>query len=163
MALFRSWKSCLAFALLIIALDALSKAWVSGLVQNGPSGLPYVVFSDFYGIQMQITHAINMGAAWGVLADFPNALVFVRVLLIASLIVYFLGVNRRIQWNAPLTLIISGAIGNVIDYFRYGYVIDMIQFRFWGYEYPVFNIADSAIFVGSIWILLSATMEKSTT
>ncbi len=104
-----------------------------------------------------------MGAAWGVLADFPNALVVVRLLLIGALVVYFAGVNKRQEWNIPLTLIISGAIGNVIDYFHYGYVIDMFQFCFWGFEYPVFNVADSCIFIGSIWILLSATMEKSPT
>ncbi len=102
-----------------------------------------------------------MGAAWGVLADFPNALVVVRILLIAALIIYFLGVNQRAAWNTPLCLIISGAIGNVIDYFHYGYVVDMIQFSFWGYEYPIFNIADSAIFIGSFWVLISATMEES--
>ncbi len=110
---------------------------------------------------MQITHAINTGAAWGVLADFPNALVLVRILLISALIIYFLGVNHRPSWNVPLCLIISGAIGNVIDYFYYGYVVDMLQFQFWGYDYPIFNIADSAIFIGSFWILLSASFEKS--
>lgn len=163
MELFRSWKSCLFLSLVLIAVDAFTKAYVNSVSLHAASPLPYVVFSDFYGIKMQITHAINMGAAWGVLADFPNALVFVRILLIAALIIYFLGVNHRVQWNAPLCLIISGAIGNVIDFFHYGYVVDMIQFTFWGYEYPIFNIADSAIFIGSFWILLSATMEKSTT
>lgn len=163
MTLFRSWRSSVLLLLAIVTLDALSKAWVTSLVEKVPSSLPFVVFSDFLGINFQITHAINMGAAWGVLADFPNALVFIRILLISALVVYFLGVNHRRQWNVPLCLIISGAIGNVIDYFHYGYVIDMIQFTFWGYEYPIFNIADSAIFIGSLWLLFSATMEKSTT
>lgn len=146
--------------LAIIALDFATKVLISKLAGQQPSILPYMVFSDFYGIQMQITHAINMGAAWGVLADFPRSLVFVRLLLIAALIGYFLVINRRREWNLPLCLIISGAVGNVIDYFYYGYVIDMIQFRFWGYEYPIFNIADSAIFIGSFWILFSAACEK---
>ncbi len=163
MQLFRSRTFCLILALVIIITDALTKAWISTVAQSVPSPLPYMVFEDFFGIKMQITHAINMGAAWGVLADFPNALVFVRILLIAALLVYFLGVNRRDVWNMPLMLIIAGALGNVIDYFHYGYVIDMIQFSFWGYEYPVFNIADSSIFIGSLWILFSATMEKSPT
>lgn len=161
MALFGTWRSCLFLFVTIVGLDALSKAWINSLVATVPSPLPYVVFSDFLGIQMQITHAINMGAAWGVLADFPNALVLVRILLIAALILYFLGVNNRQKWNIPLCLIISGAVGNVIDFFHYGFVIDMIQFCFWGYDYPIFNIADSAIFVGSFWILLSATTEKT--
>jgi len=159
---FWSFGSCLILAHVIIAVDFISKAWINSLVAETPSPLPYVVFADFFGINMQITHAINTGAAWGVLADYPNALVMVRILLIGALIIYFLGVNHRASWNVPLCLIISGAIGNVIDYFYYGYVVDMIQFRFWGYEYPIFNIADSAIFIGSIWILLSASFEKKT-
>jgi signal peptidase II len=163
MTLFRSWRSCLFLIISIITLDAFSKAWVNNAIDKIPTPLPHVVFSDFFGINMQITHAINMGAAWGVLADFPNALVFVRILLIAALIIYFVGVNTRACWNVPLCLIISGALGNVIDFFHYGYVIDMIQFTFWGYEYPIFNIADSAIFLGSFWILLSATFEPAHT
>jgi signal peptidase II len=161
-ALFRSWQSLLVLSLIIIGVDFISKAWVTTLVQRTPAPLPYLVFSDFFGVKMQITHAINTGAAWGVLADFPQALVLIRVMLIAALIIYLLGVNHREQWNVPLALIISGAIGNVIDYFYYGYVVDMFQFRFWGYEYPIFNIADSAIFIGSFWILFAASTEKTT-
>lgn len=142
----------------------MSKEWVSQIaaMPEIPSPFPYLIFDNFFGIRLQITHAVNSGAAWGVLDDFPRLLVLVRLLLISALIVYLFGVNHRPQWNVPLTCIIAGALGNVIDYFHYGFVIDMIQFRFWGYEYPVFNLADSAIFIGSFWILCSAMSEKST-
>lgn len=155
-------RCCILLGFAIIFVDFFTKEWVcrEDAAHTASSSLPYVVFSDFLGIRLQITHAINTGAAWGVLADFPGSLVLIRILLISGLIVYMTTLNTRQNWKLPLTLIISGALGNVIDYFRYGYVVDMIQFRFWGYEYPVFNVADSAIFIGSFWILFSVMDEK---
>lgn len=121
---------------------------------------PFVILQNFFGIDLQITRTANYGAAWGIFSDFPQALVWLRFALIAGLICYLLFFNDRPSWRLPLVLIISGAIGNVIDYFIYGYVVDMIHFCFWGYDYPVFNIADSSIFIGSVWIILSAFLEK---
>lgn len=163
MSLGTKFKPLFILCLSIILLDVATKEWVSGVSEtaSGPSLLPYVIIANFCGIHLQITHAVNTGAAWGVLAEYPHLLVLVRLLLISALIIYLVNMNRRPQWNIPLCLIIGGALGNVVDYFRFGYVIDMIQFRFWGYDYPVFNIADSAIFIGSFWILCSAMMEKS--
>ena len=159
----RSIRTCFLLSLGILVSDFISKAWVSSLMDKLPPRLPINIFSDFFGIRFSITYEINTGAAWGFLSDFPNALVIVRLLLIVALIFYLFFVNHRSSWNIPLALIITGAIGNVIDYFYYGYVVDMIQFRFWGYDYPVFNIADSAIFIGAVWILCSSFMEKSET
>ena len=50
-----------------------------------------------------------------------------------------------------MTLILAGAISNVIDTFVYGHVVDMIHFTFWGYDYAVFNLADSAVCLGVFW------------
>lgn len=165
MTLFAGWKSCLKLFFAILVFDIITKYWINAKVATPElvASLPYILISDFFGIQLQITHAINTGAAWGVLGEFPRLLVLVRLMLITALIIYLFGVNQRKQWNLPLTCIISGAMGNIIDYFHYGYVVDMIQFRFWGYDYPVFNLADSAIFIGSFWILFSSMNEKATT
>lgn len=157
-----SFAKCLVIAVLIFAADVATKAWVSS-VSSQETGrlLPYVLFSNFLGVDLQITHAVNSGAAWGLFSDFPEVLVFFRLALITGLIIFFLVYHLRSSWNIPLSCIISGAIGNVYDYFHYGYVVDMIQFRFWGFNYPVFNIADSAIFIGSLWLLFLAYTEKS--
>ena len=111
---------------------------------------------------MQIAYAENTGAAWGIFSDFPFLLVLFRFLLIAGMCVYLVKYNTKKEWQIPLVCIISGAIGNVIDYFLYGFVIDMIQCIFWGYNYPVFNISDAAIFIGSFWILCLVLFEKKT-
>jgi signal peptidase II len=88
-------------------------------------------------------------------------LLYLRVALILALIIYTLFINKRKQWQIPLCMIIAGAIGNVIDYFLYGHVIDMIHVVLWGYDYPVFNVADSAIFLGIAALLLTPTKATS--
>jgi signal peptidase II len=50
-------------------------------------------------------------------------------------------------------LIIAGGIGNILDYFIYGHVVDMFHFILWGYSFPVFNVADASIFMGIVSLL----------
>lgn len=130
--------------LCVLLLDFFSKRWIIAHLAFGGG---FHVFS-FGGITLDIVYATNRGAAWGVFAKYPYILLAVRLFIIALLLtMVFLG---RISKNArlPFALIIGGAIGNIIDFFVYGHVIDFIAFTFWGYVYPVFNVADSAIFCG---------------
>lgn len=120
------------------------------------------VFKDFFGIEFSIVHAINYGAAWGMFAQWQTYLMVMRFILISALIIYFLFYNKRPTWNIPLALIIAGALGNIVDYFLYGHVIDMFHFVLWGYDYPVFNLADSAIFLGIASLFVISWSEKKT-
>lgn len=153
-------------AVVVFFGDALLKQWVH---QNLPimgqanAGYPYGgigVFQNFFGIDFSIVHTINRGAAWGMLAKWQDYLLYVRIGVILALIIFMIGFNKRISWTIPLALIVAGAAGNVLDYFIYGHVVDMFQFVFWGYEYPVFNIADSAIFVGVISLLILSWRDQ---
>jgi len=121
------------------------------------------VFKDFMGIEFSISHQINHGAAWGMLADYQIPLLYLRIGLIISLVVYAIFINKNSTWNIPLTLIIAGATGNVIDYFIYGHVVDMFHFVFWGYDFPVFNIADSSIFIGIFLLIIFSFFQKQPT
>jgi signal peptidase II len=159
-----SFLSSLWFALLVglmvLGIDAFSKFWVhSNLPQShlNPYAYPYGgigIFKDFLGIEFSLTHATNRGAAWGTFADYHTLLLYVRLILVAGLIVYTFFFNTHPRWRLPLMLIIAGALGNILDFFIYDHVVDMFQFIFWGYHYPVFNIADSAIFIGIAWLFL---------
>jgi len=120
------------------------------------------VFQNLFGLEFSIVHAINRGAAWGMFANWQTYLMIVRFLLIGVLVVYFLFYNKKRSWNIPLALIIAGALGNIIDYFLYGHVIDMFHFILWGYDYPVFNLADSAIFLGIASLFVITWLEKKT-
>lgn len=119
------------------------------------------VFENFLGIQFSINHITNRGAAWGLFANFHDLLFWSRVVLIGGLIVYWAFYNTRREWQLPLVLIIAGALGNIIDVFLYGHVIDMFHFVFWGFDYPVFNVADASICIGIGWMLLTSLFEPS--
>lgn len=121
-------------------------------------GLP--IFKNVLGIDFSINYVTNKGAAWGVLGNYQLPLILLRMGLIAALLVYLFFFNRHLSWQLPLVLIISGAIGNVMDFFIYGHVIDMLHFVLWGYDFPVFNVADSAISIGIGYLFLLSWMES---
>jgi signal peptidase II len=156
----KSVRWTLFIACAIFLIDFFSKALIQDFAKESPQSLPVVLVENFFGIQLQIAYAINSGAAWGIFSDYPELLVIFRIVLICVLTGYLFFYNTRTSWQIPLSCIIAGALGNIADYFQHGYVIDMIQMIFWGYEYPVFNIADSAIFIGAMWLLTLAFFEK---
>lgn len=156
------WTSCF-----ILLADALSKYWVHTFLPIMSSQFPVypyggiAVFKDFFGIEFSITHLINFGAAWGVFGGYQDILLILRIALILALIVYLLFFNRHKEVLFPFCLVLAGATGNVIDYFIYGHVVDMFHFVLWGYHFPVFNVADSAVCIGISWlILLSAWNDQ---
>lgn len=106
------------------------------------------VFKDFFGIEFSLNYMANKGAAWGVLGDYQIPLLIMRICLIFGLLLYFFRNKTPSALQIPLALILAGAIGNVLDFFIYGHVIDMFHFVLWGYDFPVFNVADSAISIG---------------
>lgn len=119
------------------------------------------IFKNFLGIEFSLSHQINYGAAWGLFSEYQLPLLYLRVGLLIFLLVYAVFFNKNSSWNIPFALIIAGATGNVIDFFLYGHVVDMLHFVLWGYDFPVFNIADSAIFIGITSLLVMSSLEKS--
>ncbi|HEV8051441.1 MAG TPA: signal peptidase II, partial [Parachlamydiaceae bacterium] len=97
---------------------------------------------------------------WGVLAEYQVPLLYLRIVLITILVIYAFFFNKHANRSIPLALIIAGAAGNVVDYFIYGHVVDMLHFVLWGYDFPVFNIADSAIFIGVTSLLVMSCLEN---
>jgi signal peptidase II len=86
-------------------------------------------------------------------------LLYVRMALIAWLLIYAVFFNQHRSWQIPITLIVAGAVGNVVDYFLYGHVVDMLHFVLWGYDFPVFNLADSAIFIGVTSLIVLSSLS----
>lgn len=112
------------------------------------------IFKDFFGIDFSLSHVANKGAAWGAFSEYQNYLLMLRIGLIIAMIVYLFFFNKNKNRILPLTLVISGAIGNVVDFFLYGHVIDMFHFVLWGYDFAVFNCADACITIGIGWLFL---------
>ena len=149
------------FALLfLLAVDIASKvAAISSIPPMTSGKFPFggiAIFSDFLGTSFSLNFVVNTGAAFGMFPNHPNLLFALRVLIILALIAYL--AKRKI---VPLYLIVTGAIGNCIDYVLYGHVIDFLHFTFWGHSFPVFNFADSYITIGVALLFLSQSFKKT--
>ncbi|MEM9530129.1 MAG: signal peptidase II [Pseudomonadota bacterium] len=111
----------------------------------------------FPGLNWTLLH--NYGAAFSFL-NFPGGsqrwLFTGLALVISVVLLVWLSRTARSDWRtaAPLALIVGGAIGNVIDRLRLGYVIDFVDVYYRSWHWPAFNIADSAITVAAVLLLL---------
>ena len=141
----------LLISALIIGLDWQTKQWATGALELYR---PQEILS-----WLNITLAHNYGAAFSFLSDAGGwqRWMFVVLASVVSLVllVWLLRLPRA-EWLTGLSLglIIGGAIGNLIDRIQLGYVVDFIDVHFKGWHYPAFNVADSAITVGVVLLLV---------
>lgn len=154
------------FAFLILIADFLLKAYVHACVppiHAAVTEFPFggiSVFQGWHGIDFALVHVWNKGAAWGWFSSFHRELLYLRFLMIGGLLSYIVFVRTTFFRKFCALAILTGAIGNVIDIFLYSHVVDMFFFSFWGHTYPVFNIADCAIFCGIALMLVEALVGK---
>jgi signal peptidase II len=149
----------LPLALGVIVLDQATKAW---MVQH------FRIYESVHlAPVLDITLMFNTGAAFSFLSGASGWQKWVFVALALVVGAAILGWLRRLRARTQallccsLTLILGGALGNVIDRLRIGHVVDFISAH-WGREYyfPAFNVADSAITIGAILLLLDAWIES---
>lgn len=155
----------LALGMALLFLDFFTKAYVFHffpLASQEPF-FPFggvAIFKDFIGVDCAICLALNRGAAWGYFANFQIILLILRIAVVMGMLIYLLFINKKSSLQAPFALIITGAIGNIVDFFLYGYVVDFIHFNLWGYNFPVFNFADICISIGVVWLFFSSIIFK---
>lgn len=106
---------------------------------------------------LNITYVRNTGAAWSILDNNTWIVTVISLLIIIGIIcyVYRNRVSKKIL-KIGYGLILGGAIGNFIDRIVYGYVIDFIDIDIFGWNYPIFNLADMFIVVGVILVMIDA-------
>lgn len=142
---------------LIVVLDQASKAKVRAAVPRHDSVTVIPGFLD-------ITHALNSGAAFGILngADFPYKTLIIAVIATAALIgvgVYAASLSHhQLVARIGLALIIGGAGGNLIDRVLTGSVVDFVDVYWRTYHFWAFNVADAAISVGVTMLILDMLM-----
>jgi signal peptidase II len=114
-----------------------------------------------------LTLAHNTGAAFSFLAQAGGwqRWFFVGLALVIStgLIIWLRKVKDNNLESLSISLILGGAIGNVIDRFLLGYVVDFLDVYYGNYHWPAFNIADSAIVVGAVLLILDSFKSKPET
>ena len=146
----------IALGLAVIAADQLTKWWIAVWVMQPPRRIPVLPFFD-------LVLAWNRGISFGM---FDAGSVWGPWLLsgIALVIVGCLGVWVRraemLSTTLALGLIMGGALGNVIDRVRLGAVTDFIDLHAGGYHWPAFNVADAAITVGAILLIVETLFSR---
>ena len=144
-----NWTRWLGLSAIVIALDQLTKYWVTSRFQLGDS----VTITSFFNLVL----AYNTGAAFSFLADAGGwqRIFFTVIAVVAAIVIVVLlrrPQNHRL-FNIALALILGGALGNLIDRVTLGHVVDFIQVHASGYFWPAFNIADSAISIGAALLI----------
>ena len=134
------------------------------------TGSPSYNSKDFY-LAFSFNYVRNPGAAWGALQNLPDNVRIPFFYMVTLVAVIIIGVYMKstppehLTARFALSLILSGAIGNFIDRILYGYVIDWIDVRWnlfaWRYDFPNFNIADSAITVGVALLLIDMVILEA--
>jgi len=145
----------LGLALVVILLDQFSKTLILGDFSYGESR---VVTSFFNVVRVH-----NTGAAFSFLAGASGwqRWFFVGLGIVASAVILWMLVKHPSQrlFCFAIAMILGGALGNVIDRLLHGYVVDFIQLHYAGRAFPSFNLADSAITLGAICLILDELLR----
>lgn len=145
----------LGLSALVIVLDQLSKAWITDHFALGESLRVSGVFD--------LVLAYNTGAAFSFLSDAGGVQrwLFTIIAIVAS--VWIIWLLRRhsaqVLLSLALSLVLGGALGNLIDRITYGYVVDFLHFHWNEHYFPAFNLADSAITCGAFLLILDSFKE----
>jgi signal peptidase II len=147
----------IALAIAVFCLDQLSKWWMLERVMQPPR---LIEVTPFFNLVM----GWNRGVSFGLFnTDSPLndwLLPLVAVVIVGVLGVWLMRVDRALIATS-LGLIIGGALGNVVDRLQHGAVFDFLDVHAFGYHWPAFNVADSAITVGAAILILDSLCTRS--
>lgn len=107
----------------------------------------------------RLTYVENRGAAFGIMTGGRWLFVVLTIVVLAVCIYYYHKLvcdNKLLSVRVALVLICAGAVGNAIDRVLRGFVVDMLDFNIFGYNYPVFNFADICVCVGAVLLVIGA-------
>jgi signal peptidase II len=152
------WWKWLGWSVIVVILDQLTKQMIVARFQYGEV---HFVTSWF-----NLVLAHNTGAAFSFLANaggWQRGFFITVTLIITGVLLWMLRDHKGNRWMAlALALVIGGAIGNLIDRVLYGYVVDFVQWHAGGYHWPAFNVADSAISLGAVMLVVDSFRQPQT-
>ncbi len=140
--------------LIIVGGDQITKIMIDHTLQLN-SG--YTIIDNFF--YFRYTH--NAGAAWGIFQGKLNFFFLASIVATIGIIYYFIQ-SKTYQkiTRFGLVLVFSGMVGNLIDRIAFGYVRDFIDFIIFGYDFPIFNVADMAIVIGMFLVIIEVVIEE---
>ncbi|MBU6081363.1 signal peptidase II [Allobacillus halotolerans] len=157
-ATIKEWKERISvfkfyiLALFLIAIDQVTKYIVVSRMEIGEQ---LELIPNF----LYFTSHRNSGAAWGMLEG-QMWFFYIVTIIVVGVVVYFIQTNRdQPMLQLGFSFILGGAIGNFIDRILFQEVVDFIDVYIFGYNFPIFNIADSALTIGVILIIILILFE----
>ncbi len=147
-----SFSLGVALTIAVIAADQLTKWWILSSVMNPPQSF---ALAPFFNIVL----VWNRGASFGIFGGAPGwvswALAAFAVLIAVALLIW-MRFAKGWMLIVAFGLVAGGALGNVIDRIRFGAVVDFLDFHVAGWHWPAFNVADAAITVGVLLLILDS-------
>lgn len=148
------FQKSLIITLVCVLVDQIIKLIISGTMGLGGS---ISIIPDFFSV----SYVENDGAAWSIFSGNRIFLILISVFALILVYSYFFKIkNIKTVEFISYSVLIGGIIGNLWDRLKYGKVIDYLDFKIFGYNFPVFNFADICIVISVILLLIDALIDK---
>ena len=147
------WPAFAGIAVLVLALDQLTKAWLTSFLAPGQS-------VDVLGDVVRLVHGQNAGGLFGLLQGQALPFALVSLVVVGLIVAYHARSGHNAYLSITLGLLLGGALGNLLDRVRLGYVVDFVDAGIGSVRWYTFNVADTAISI-AILMLLAASIWPS--
>lgn len=144
------WPVFAGVAAVLLTADQLTKAWLTSFLAPGQS-------VDVVGDLVRLVHGQNAGGLFGLFQGQALPFAFVSVVVVGAIVVYHARSGRNRYLSITLGLLLGGALGNLMDRLRLGYVVDFVDAGLGSVRWYTFNVADAAISF-AILLLLAASV-----
>ncbi len=144
-------KKTFIIAISILLIDQISKSIIEVYLKFNES---FKVIKNFF--YLTLTH--NTGGAWSILDNYSFIFIILSIVAFIIILKFMLSFKNNLRNNIAFASLIGGLLSNLADRIFLGYVRDFLDFRIFGYDYPIFNIADIAIVVG-VFLLIIAILK----
>ena len=140
------WGTFLGLAAVVLVLDQVTKAWLTSFLGPGQS-------VDVVGDLIRLVHSRNSGGLFGFLQGQALPFALVSMIVVGLIIVYHARSGRNAYLSSALGLLLGGALGNLTDRIRLGYVVDFVDAGLGDLRWYTFNVADTAISLAILLLL----------
>jgi signal peptidase II len=147
------WPIFIGLAVAVFIADQLTKAWLTSFLDPGER-------VDVIGDLVRLIHSQNSGALFGLFQDQAILFGLVSLGVVAGIVWFHHSSGRNTLLSVALGLLLGGALGNMADRFRIGYVVDFVDVGIGNLRFYTFNVADSAISLAILLLLVSAFLGE---
>ncbi|AKC76509.1 signal peptidase II [Staphylococcus sp. EG-SA-6] len=145
----------LIVAIAILIIDQVTKRIIATTMNIGDS---YEVIPNF----LNITSHRNNGAAWGILSGKMGFFYIITIVILIVLVLFYIKEAKyNLFMQVAISLLFAGALGNFIDRLVNGEVVDFVDTNIFGYDFPIFNVADSSLTIGVLFIIIALLKDAN--